>query len=71
VRFRVEDVPMMGSSAILVYRAADHAFDVGPKLNGGGASLLVNDLQVEVDEDGRALYVERLGTSQRKLRFRE
>lgn len=56
MQFDIQDVELL-SSVTLVYRPADHAFDVEPKPHGGGASLLVNDVQMEVDEDGRVLYV--------------
>ena len=39
-----------------VYRSQDFAFDVEPKPKGGGASVLVNDVHLEVDEYGRVLY---------------
>ncbi len=55
MRFSIEDAVII-PSITLVYRPMDHAFDVEPKPLGGGASLLVNDLQLELDEDGRVLY---------------
>ena len=39
-----------------VYRSQDFAFDVEPKPERGGASVLVNDVQLEVDEEGEVLY---------------
>jgi hypothetical protein len=56
VRFSIQNAPPI-LQATLVYRSKDQAFDVEPKLPGGGASLLVNDVQLELDEDGRVLYV--------------
>jgi len=44
-------------SGNLVYRQTDHAFDVEPHPSGGVTSLLVNELQIEVDEDGILLFV--------------
>lgn len=41
----------------LVYRSMDYSFDVDPKPQGGGSSVVVNDLQLEVAEDGRVMYV--------------
>lgn len=55
MHFRVEAAAGVGSS--LVYRPSDYAFDVEPKPEGGEASLLVNDLQLEIDDEGRVLYV--------------
>jgi hypothetical protein len=44
-------------SGRLVYRRAEYSLDVEPKPTGGVASLLVNDIQIEVDEDGRLIFV--------------
>lgn len=55
MRFRTEIGAGVGSS--LVYRPYDYAFDVEPKPEGGESSLLVNDLQLEIDDEGRVLYV--------------
>ena len=56
MRFRIQD-----SNAILLfdlmYRPEEYSFDVEPKPQSGGSSLLVNDLQLEVDDDGRIIYV--------------
>src|SRR5687768_2012252 len=40
----------------LVYRRAEHSFDVEPRPTAGVSSLLVNDVQIEVDEDGCLMY---------------
>ena len=50
MRFSIQDVTPV-SPVTLVYRPMDHAFDVEPKPHGGGASLLVNDVQLELDAD--------------------
>ncbi len=42
---------------VLLYRPEDYSFDIEPKPNTGGASLLINDAQLEIDENGRVLYV--------------
>ena len=58
MRFQVEDgVDAEQERLVLVYRSQDYAFDVEPRPLGGGWSLLVNDLQLEVDEAGRVLYL--------------
>jgi len=51
---RVDGRPMQGR---LVYRRSDRALDVEPHADGGGASLLVNDAQIELDEDAHLMYV--------------
>ena len=40
----------------LVYRQSEHSFQAIPKPNGGITSILVNDLQLEVDDQGTVLY---------------
>jgi len=40
----------------LVYREAEHSFLAVPKPSGGITSVLVNDLQLEVDDRGTVLY---------------
>ena len=42
---------------VLLYRTQDYSFDIVPKPEGGGTSLLINDVHLEVGEDGRVLYV--------------
>jgi hypothetical protein len=51
---RIEGQPVSGQ---LVYRRSEYSFDVEPHPAGGVASLLVNDVQIEIDADGRLLYV--------------
>jgi hypothetical protein len=41
----------------LVYRKSDHSFDTVPRPQGPVASLLINDVELEVDLQGRALCV--------------
>lgn len=41
----------------LIYRASEQSFDVVPQPKTGIASLLVNDIQIDIDEDGRLLFV--------------
>jgi len=44
-------------SGRLLYQRSESSFDVVPKPARGVASLLVNDIQIEIDEDGRLVYV--------------
>jgi hypothetical protein len=41
----------------LVYHCKEHSFDVEPRSESGIASLLVNDVQIEIDENGYLLYI--------------
>lgn len=45
------------SPGTLVYNAADFSFDTLGRVQEGESSLLLNDLQIELDEDGRLLFV--------------
>jgi hypothetical protein len=51
---RLDGKPISGR---LVYRRSERSLDVEPRPDRGVASLLVNDVQIEVDEDGRLIYV--------------
>lgn len=51
---RVAEKPTDGR---LVYRSTDHSLDVEPRRSTGIASLLVNDVQIGVAEDGTLLHV--------------
>jgi hypothetical protein len=51
---KIGSAPLAGD---LIYRTADRAFDVNPRPDDGGVSLLVNDVQIELDEDGTLLFV--------------
>ena len=41
----------------LLYVESDYSFDFEPHSNGGGASILIHDINLEIDEDGNVLYV--------------
>ncbi|WP_428309891.1 hypothetical protein [Hydrocarboniphaga sp.] len=51
---RFDGKPLSGR---LVYRRSERSFDVEPQPERGVTSLLVNDVQIEIDEDGRLIYV--------------
>ena len=44
-------------SGRLVYRQSEYSLDTEPQPVGGQASLLVNDVKLELDRDGQLLYV--------------
>lgn len=50
----VDESPAIGQ---LIYRDHEYSFDVEPHPPRGVSSLLINDLQIEIDEDGRLIYV--------------
>jgi|SRR5215813_830990 len=51
---RLDGKPLSG---LLVYRRSERSLDMEPRPAGGIASLLVNDVQIEIDEAGRLIYV--------------
>lgn len=46
-----------GQQISLMYKEDDYSFFIEPFEGGGGASILINDLQLEIDDDGKVLYV--------------
>ena len=51
---RVDGKPLSGR---LIYRRSERSFDIEPLPKGGVTSLLVNDVQIEIDEDCCLMYV--------------
>lgn len=41
----------------LVYREEDYSFDVEPLNSSGFTSIMINDLQLEIDDEGKIIYV--------------
>jgi|GEM_PF-644371 len=41
----------------LVYRDEDYSFDIEPLDGTGDTSIMINDLQLEIDYEGRIMYV--------------
>jgi hypothetical protein len=41
----------------LVYREEDYSFDIEPHEGTGFTSIMVNDLQLEIDDEGKIIYV--------------
>ncbi len=50
----IAGAPIAGT---LIYRTDEHSFDTERGPTDSGSSLLLNDIQLEVDHEGRALYV--------------
>lgn len=46
-----------GQDFDLVYRDEEYSFDIDPYENEGFTSILVNDLQLEINDQGEVLYV--------------
>jgi len=57
MRFRTKPSTHWKPSFLLVYRPEEYSFDVEPAPGGGFTSILVDDLNLEVDELGRVISV--------------
>ena len=57
MRFKITPLRHAISNSVLVYRPAEYSFDVAPPLIGGRASILVNDLSLELDDIGHVVSV--------------
>ncbi len=55
-RLKFRPVEFPASSGSLIYRPDEYSFDFAPRLPGG-RSILMNDLQLEVSEQGLIVYV--------------
>jgi hypothetical protein len=40
----------------LVYRDEDYSFDIEPLDGSGVSSIMINDLQLEIDDEGKIIY---------------
>jgi len=56
MKFLIQD-PQEDQNFSLVYRAEDYSFDVEPLDGTGEASIMINELQLEIDYEGRIIYV--------------
>jgi len=56
MKFLILD-PQKDQNFSLVYRAEDYSFDVEPLNGTGDTSIMINDLQLEIDHDGKIMYV--------------
>ena len=55
MKFIVQD-PQEEQNFSLIYRDEDYSFDVEPLYGTGESSIMINDLQLEIDHEGRVLY---------------
>lgn len=56
IKFLNEE-PQKDQNFSLVYRSEDYSFDVEPLDGTGDTSILINDLQLEIDHEGKIMYV--------------
>ncbi len=49
--------PQKDQNFSLVYRDEDYSFDVEPLDGSGDTSIMINDLQLEIDHEGKIIYV--------------
>jgi len=56
MKFLIQE-PQEGQNFSLVYRPDDYSFDVDPLDGSGDSSIMINDLQLEIDHEGKIMYV--------------
>ncbi|MCX6987725.1 MAG: hypothetical protein NT065_06195 [Chlamydiae bacterium] len=56
MKFIVQE-PQKDQNFFLVYRPEDYSFDTEPHDGNGFTSIMINDLQLEIDDEGRIIYV--------------
>ncbi len=56
MKFLIQE-PQEDQNFSLVYRDEDYAFDREPHDGTGFTSIMINDLQLEIDEEGKIIYV--------------
>jgi hypothetical protein len=57
VKFVVDRSRQTISNSALVYRPADYSLDTEPSYTGGFTSALINDLNLELDKNGKVVSV--------------
>ena len=57
MRFRTDLSTHRQPDCVLVYRPKEYSFDVEPAQSGGFTSILVDDLNLEIDDLGRVISV--------------
>ncbi|MDE3046710.1 MAG: hypothetical protein KGJ02_08760 [Verrucomicrobiota bacterium] len=56
MKFLIQE-PQENRNFSLVYRPRDYSFDIEPLDGSGDTSIMVNDLQLEIDHEGKIMYV--------------
>jgi hypothetical protein len=56
MRFKIKP-GYINENMSIVYRKNEYSFDAIPKPEGGVSSILLNDIQLEIDTEGRILYI--------------
>jgi hypothetical protein len=56
MKFLIQE-PQKDQKFSLVYRLEDHSFDVEPLDGSGDTSIMINELQLEIDHEGKVIYV--------------
>ena len=56
MKFFIQDTNKINTSS-LIYREEDYSFDTEPHMNNGFASIMINDVQLEIDEKGKITYI--------------
>jgi len=56
MKFLIQE-PQEDQNFSLVYRSDDYSFDIEPLDGTGDTSIMINDLQLEIDHEGKIIYV--------------
>jgi hypothetical protein len=56
MKFRIQE-PQEDQNFSLLYRAEDYSFDREPHDGTGFTSIMINNLQLEIDDEGKIIYV--------------
>jgi hypothetical protein len=57
MRFRIDRSPLGIPNSVLIYRPEEYSFDVDPALDNSFTSVLLGDLNLEIDAGGRVISV--------------
>lgn len=57
MKFLIKKINEKSKKFSLVYREEDFSFDIEPHNDNGFTSIMINDLQLEIDEEGEIIYV--------------
>lgn len=56
MKFLIKE-PQKDLNFSLIYREEDYSFDVEPLEGSGDTSIMINDLQLEIDHEGKIIYI--------------